>query len=85
MNAYTTKEELALLPANRVSYPEHLADARQARPGLLRTVASRISQFLERQRVMSELNGLTDRELSDIGLTRTELPLVFEPSFAKRR
>jgi uncharacterized protein YjiS (DUF1127 family) len=26
---------------------------------------------------------LTDRELSDIGLTRSEIPMIFDPGFAE--
>ena len=85
MNAYTTKEELALLPANRVSYPEHYSEARDVRRGARPGLMSRIAAYFDRQRVLSELNSLTDRELTDIGLSRTELPMVFEPNFANRR
>ena len=31
MNAFVSKEELALLPANRISYPEHYAEAQSQR------------------------------------------------------
>ena len=84
MNAYTTKEELALLPANRVSYPEHYADARSQRRGL-RSLVQAVGAYFERQRVLGELSSLSDRELVDIGLTRSELPLVFQPAIASRR
>ena len=83
MNAYTTREELTLLPADRITYPEHYADARstQRRIGLF----SRIVAYFERQRVISELNSLSDRELVDIGLTRSEVPMVFQSAYAKHR
>ena len=85
MNAYTTKEELALLPANRVSYPEHYAEAREQSVERRGGILARIAAFFERQRVLSELNSLSDRELLDIGLSRSELPLVFEADFGKAR
>ena len=86
MNAYVTKEELALLPAERISYPEHYADARGDRHGdVIGGVFSRIAAYFQRQRVLSDLKDLTDRELADIGLTRSELHLVFQPAFIRRR
>ena len=85
MNAYTTKEELALLPANRVSYPEHYSEAREQSAVRRGSLLGWIAAFFERQRVLSELNSLSDRELLDIGLTRSELPQVFEASFNASR
>ncbi len=82
MNAYVSKEELALLPANRISYPEHYADAKQqARTSL----SGWIGAWLARRRTAAELSRLSDRELSDIGLSRAELGSVFKPGFSRRR
>ncbi len=85
MNAYVSKEELALLPANRLSYPEHYAEdhARRhpARPGLF----ARIAAWGERQRAYAKLSGLTDRDLQDIGLNRADIHRVFEPGFEPSR
>ncbi len=39
-------------------------------------------QLPQRRRVFLELNALTDRELTDIGLTRTDIPRVFDRDFA---
>ena len=81
MNAYTSKEELALLPSTRISYGEHYTADRASRP----TLFARIAAFFERQSTLHELNQLTDRELADIGLQRAELHRVFEPAFATAR
>lgn len=81
MNAFTSQEELALLPANRISYAEHFAAARSERPTLL----SRVANFFQRQATLNELRQLTDRELADIGLHRAELARVFDPAFAAAR
>ena len=84
MNAYVSKEELALLPANRLGYPQHYADdrvKRQAKTGLV----GRVRAWLARQQAMSELSNLTDRELEDIGLSRAEVGNVFKPGFASSR
>ena len=85
MNAYTTKEELALLQSTRLSHPEHYAFARSGRRSILATVIDRVAAYFERQRVMAELSELTDRELTDIGLTRADLPVVFAPRLTGRR
>ncbi len=85
MNAYVSNQELALLPADRISHPDHYADARSARRSVIGGLFSRIAAFIHRQKVLAELKELTDRELTDIGLTRSELPLVFQPAFAARR
>ena len=84
MNAYVSKEELALLPANRINFPEHYADAQPQRRGVVSTILGRIAAMVERHRVLSELNSLSDRELVDIGLSRADLGRVFEPGFAGR-
>ena len=83
MNAFTSKEELTLLPTSRISYPEHYADARRqsSKPGLV----ARFQGWLARQATLNELHHLTDRELSDIGLNRSELAHVFDPAFATRQ
>ncbi|WP_158744382.1 DUF1127 domain-containing protein [Acidisphaera sp. L21] len=83
MNAFVSKEELALLPANRISFPEHYADAQSQnrKPGIV----ARIRAWLDRQTVLAELSTLSERELADIGLSRAELPRVFDPVFARRR
>jgi len=81
MNAYTSREELALLPANRVSYPEHHSAARSLKPSLY----GRVVEWFHRQAAMNELSQLSDRELADIGLGRSDLQHVFDPAFVARR
>ncbi len=83
MNAFTSKEEIALLPSNRISFAEHYETDRvsRRRPSLF----ARVAAFFERQATLSELGQLTDRELADIGLHRAELGRVFEPNFATSR
>jgi uncharacterized protein YjiS (DUF1127 family) len=52
--------------------------------GLGRGLAALVAAVLswpERRRTYENLRGLTDRELSDIGLTRGEIARVFEPEF----
>ena len=41
-----------------------------------------LGELSRRRAVLDELGSLSDHELADIGLTRSDLPRVFEPSFA---
>ena len=43
---------------------------------------SAVAEWHQRQAVLQEMQSMTDRELSDIGLSRSDLPRVFDPSFA---
>jgi uncharacterized protein YjiS (DUF1127 family) len=93
MNAYIAKEEIALLMPNTLSHYfkddlEHAPQPATTRPGLLARVGAVLKWIAElprRRAVLDELSSLTDHELADIGLTRSELSMVFEPSFAARR
>jgi uncharacterized protein YjiS (DUF1127 family) len=69
-------------PANQqpMSTTELLRQANEARnaaaaSGLKRLFAA-FSDWMERRRAEAELRSLTDRELSDIGLTRAEIPYI---------
>ena len=81
MNAYVSKEELALLPANRLSYPEHYAEDHNRRHPLRPGFFARVAAWRQRQRAYAELSELTDRELQDIGVNRADISHVFEPDF----
>lgn len=45
-------------------------------------VAVAIWTWPDRRAAYERLRGYTDRQLADIGLTRGDLPRVFEPGFA---
>jgi len=91
MNAYVPKDEIALLRPNTLSH--YFKDdvpyvPAPTRPGL----AARIGSFLRlivdlprRQAVLQELQALSDHELRDIGLARSDLPRVFDREFIERR
>lgn len=59
------------------------ARARSAaqKAGLLGRARAWLAQSQRRRRAMNELQMLTDRELSDIGISRSEIPMIFEPGF----
>jgi uncharacterized protein YjiS (DUF1127 family) len=89
MNAHTAKEELALLSTG-FSRADALFDVnavpvRPARTGLFARIGAWLSQARERRAVMEELSMLTDRELADIGLARSDVPRVFDRAFADLR
>jgi len=86
MNALITKAELArLIPHPRSREAERAQDlflaALRARDALIATglphafawVAARLGTWLRRQRVIAELESLSDRDLADIGLTRSDI------------
>ena len=41
--------------------------------------------YAERRRVMTELAQMSDHELADLGLSRYDIPRVFDPEFAAER
>ncbi len=41
--------------------------------------------YAERRRTMNELARMSDRDLADLGLSRYDIPRVFDPAFAAER
>jgi uncharacterized protein YjiS (DUF1127 family) len=48
-------------------------------------LGSMFREWQHRRAVMQEMSLMTDRELSDIGLSRSDLARVFDPAFAAAR
>lgn len=48
----------------------------------LGTLARAVASFPAKRRAYSDLLALSPRELADIGLTRADIPRVFDPDFA---
>jgi uncharacterized protein YjiS (DUF1127 family) len=93
MNAYVDRDDIAIQRADSLSHyfqddpdymphPEPEASHFFARLGKL---FHWLAEFPKRQAVMDELASLSDHELSDIGLTRSDLPRVFDEQFAAER
>ena len=92
MNAPLAKEQIALLMSDSLTYRTPSVEAGQTtfRPatGLfarIRAALAHLASLPQRRAVLDELSTLTDRELADIGLNRSELGRVFDPRFAQAR
>jgi uncharacterized protein YjiS (DUF1127 family) len=48
-------------------------------------VKVRWNRMKERRRVIRELEAMSDRELTDLGISRYDIPRVFDPKFAEER
>ena len=91
MTASVNKTELAFKLPEMLSYHSTWDDADYApvQPsrdrGFVRRAVSGLGHWvathMERRRVMRELAELSDRDLADMGMTRYDIPRVFEPGF----
>jgi uncharacterized protein YjiS (DUF1127 family) len=83
MSAPITKDQLAFSLGN-LSYIDANYDEQpiipQAAPK--HSVLAWLRQWHQRRQVVAELALMSDRELSDIGLSRADLSRVFDPAFA---
>ena len=63
-----------------------VAAARTGSPtSLLRQAVEAVIGWPQRRAVRAELAALSDRELADVGLSRGDLPHVFDAGFARAR
>ena len=95
MNAPLAKEQIALLMSDSLTYRASVVQGTdgtvaEPRPSFFALLGLRVSRALahvaslpKRRAVIDELNMLSDRELADIGLSRSDLSRVFDPSFAR--
>jgi uncharacterized protein YjiS (DUF1127 family) len=66
---------LPVLPARRKSWLARAAA--EVKVGL--------DRMRERQRVIRQLEAMSDRDLADLGISRYDIPRVLDPEFAKER
>jgi uncharacterized protein YjiS (DUF1127 family) len=92
MNIRLAKDDFAFNGPGSVNYSPVPADGAEraraftvTRPsGLVGRARAWLAQAQRRRQAMNELQMLTDHELSDIGLVRSEIPMIFEPGFAEQ-
>ncbi len=89
MNAPLAKEQIALLMSDSLTYRSPAIEGTEgaysylmpAKSGLMARLAHAwavLKDLPRRRAVIDELSMLSDRELSDIGLSRTDVPHVFD-------
>jgi uncharacterized protein YjiS (DUF1127 family) len=83
MTAPITKDQLAFSLGN-LSYIDASYDEQQAAPPApsKHSVFAWLRQWRQRRQMMAQLALMSDRELSDIGLSRSDLPRLFDSAFA---
>jgi uncharacterized protein YjiS (DUF1127 family) len=62
--------------------------SREEKPGFAARLTGAVQWLAEmprRRALLNELSVLSDHELQDIGLTRGDLPRVFDPGFGRQR
>lgn len=90
MSTRIALEEMTRMMPNSIGhyFKDETSETTTARPGLLARIGRAVRYIVDmphRRRVMNELYSLSAHELADIGLTRAEVPLVFDADFAASR
>ena len=90
MNVHVSKEEVeyhlpTVIPDYFRDEPECAPRIEERRPGLfarLKAGLCWIAEIRKRQAAIEELSRLSDHDLADIGVSRADLPRMFDPAFA---
>jgi uncharacterized protein YjiS (DUF1127 family) len=87
MNAFVTRGNASIShyfedDSDCTVQPEPTAGGLFARIG---TVVRWLADLPRRHAALDELNSLSEHELADIGLTRADLPRLFDPEFVAER
>lgn len=93
MSAQVSKESIALMMPNRLGHYFRDEPQFMTRPevpridifGALWALVMWVVEMPRRRAVLDELNALSEHELTDIGLSRSEVTRVFDPSFSEER
>lgn len=93
MSAHVTKEEISLLIPHNLSHyfkddPEYMVVPEGSGTGVFTKLVGAVRWLIDmprRRAVLDELCSLTDHELTDIGLDRSDLSRIFESGFSAER
>jgi uncharacterized protein YjiS (DUF1127 family) len=93
MTAHVVKDEIAIMNPGRLAHyfqdePGYIGQTAPKSPSILARISGvlrRLADIPRRQAVMEELGALSDHELADIGLSRSDLPFVFDGRFVAER
>jgi len=93
MNAFSSRDEIAIQRSDSLTHyfkddPDYMPQPEPEAPHFFAQLGKFLHWLVEmpkRQAVMDELASLSDHELADIGLTRSDLPRVFDEEFAAER
>lgn len=93
MSTRIAKEDMARMMPHSIGHyfkdePAATTGDAPAHRGLVATIAAALRYIVEtprRRAVINELYSLSPHELADIGLTRAEVPMVFDPEFTASR
>lgn len=93
MSSYVSKESIELMMPNRLGH--YFKDDLQYTTvpevpspvvfGMIWGLVTWLAELPRRRAVVDELNSLSEHELADIGLSRSEVTRVFDPGFAAER
>ena len=83
MNAHVANPGLTFLPPVGAGIEAPRGPAGFA--GRVAATVRWLAELPKRRAVIAELSRLSDHDLADIGLNRTDLPRVFDPAFAASR
>ncbi len=88
MSAQFAKDQVSFQTSTKLSSAMPAVYAPSSEGGVIAMVrqgAERIRRAFERRAVMNELSRLTDRELADIGLNRSDIGGVFDAAVITNR
>jgi uncharacterized protein YjiS (DUF1127 family) len=88
MSAHFAKDQVSFVSPASLSNSAPSAFVPSSEGGIanaLRSAANWLTGGLKRHAVINELSALSDHELADIGLSRADIPNVFDSKFAAAR
>ncbi len=87
MTAHVSKEQLGLmLPGTMSHYDQNEPEYLEApRPGVLSSLLLAVSGWVSRHSEVGDVSSFSDAQLADIGISRSEIPLVQDNAIAAQR